>query len=302
MKGIEYFQKAVDADPTYALSYVGLADCYNVLGSWESGAMSPSEAVPKAIRAARKALEVDDRLGEAHASLGYAKQHYEWDWVGAQLEFKRANDLNPNYTNTHHWASHLYMAMGQIPESLNESRKALEIDPLDFYLNVHLGWHYVFAREPDLAIDQYRAAHELDPHNFGSHYFLAWAYVEKGDLTRATAEAVEAATLLNNAPVVLSSVGYMYAISGKQAAAEDIIQNLLAIRKQHYVSPYEIGVIYVGLGKFDRAFEWFDQAVQQRSGWLSYLDVEPRLDVLRHDARFAELRRRVGLPAQLPAR
>jgi len=102
--------------------------------------------------------------------------------------------------------------------------------------------------------------------------------------------------------MVLSSVGYMYAISGKRAAGEKIIQELLATRKQRYVSPYEIGVIYVGLGQFDRAFEWFDQAVQQRSGWLSYLDVEPRLDVLRHDARFAELRRRVGLPAQLPTR
>jgi tetratricopeptide (TPR) repeat protein len=238
--------------------------------------MAPREAVPKAISAARKALVVDDRLGEAHASLGYAKQHYEWDWVGAEHEFKRAIELNPAYANAHHWASHLYMAMGRVPESLKESRKALEIDPLDFYLNVHLGWHYVFAREPDRAIDQYRTVHELDPNNYGAHYFLAWARAQKGDLTGATADAAQAATLLNNAPVVLSSLGYMYAISGKRTAAQKIIDGLLATGKERYVSPYEIGVIYVGLGQADRAFEWFDQAVEQRSGWLSYLDVEPR--------------------------
>ena len=221
--------------------------------------------MPKAISAARKALEIDDKLGEAHASLGYAKQHYEWDWVGAEREFKRAIELNPAYTNAHHWASHLYMAMGRVPESLEESRKALEIDPLDFYLNVHLGWHYVFAREPDRAIEQYRTVHELDPNNYGSHYFLAWAYAEKGDWPQATADARQAANLLNT-PVVLSSLAYMYAISGKPSEARKILQDMLAVQEQRYVSPYEVGIIYVGLGQKNRAFEWFDQAVEQRSG------------------------------------
>jgi tetratricopeptide (TPR) repeat protein len=192
------------------------------------------------------------------------------------------------------------MAMRRVPESLQESQEALEIDPLDFYLNVHLAWHYVFAREPDRGIKQFRAVHELDRSNYGSHYFLAWAYAEKGDLTRATAEAVESATLLRNAPVALSSLGYMYAIAGRRAEAQKILQDLLATLTQRYVSSYEIGIIYLGLGQSDRAFEWFDHAVEERSGWLSYLDVEPRLDGLRKDVRFAELRRRVGLPAQPP--
>jgi len=196
-KGIEYFQLAIDKDPTYALAYTGLADCYSILGtSYNVASLSPSEAIPKAKSAATKALEMDDTLAEAHTSLAYIRLNYDWDWAGAEREFKRAIELDPNYANAHHWYSHYLMAMSRPEESLAESKRALELDQLDLVMNIHLGWHYIYAHQYDLAIAQFRKTLEMDP-NYGlTHWYLGQAYALKGMYAEAETELLKAKYLL----------------------------------------------------------------------------------------------------------
>jgi eukaryotic-like serine/threonine-protein kinase len=297
-KAVGYFQQAIDIDPTYPLAYAGVADCYAVLGSWEVGAMAPRDAFPKAKAAARKALEIDSSLGEAHASLAFALHNYDWDWDGAEREFKRALQLNPSYATGHHWYSHFLTGMGRAEASHAEAVRALELDPLDMITNIHLGWHYLYAGQSDEAIRQFRIPLEMDSTWMGSHFYLGWAYTHRGNFTDAIAELQTAVKLLNRAPWGLTMLGYAYAKAGKRAEARQIIAELAEKARERYVSSYEIAVIYVGLGENDRAYQWFDKAYDERSGWLPYLEVEPRLAPLRSDPRFRELVRRVGLASQ----
>src|SRR5260370_3937786 len=176
-RAIDYFNQAIEKDPKYALAYSGLADCYSSLGfGFDVGSLVPKEAMPKAKTAALKALEMDDTLAEAHTSLAFTKLNYDWAWSGAEREFKRAIELNPNYDNAHHWYSHYFTAMGQTEESLAESKRALELDQLGLIMNVHLGWHYFYARQYDLAIEQCRKTLEMDP-NYGlTHWYLGMPY------------------------------------------------------------------------------------------------------------------------------
>src|SRR3989440_1087841 len=296
-KGIEYFQLAIEKDPGYALAYTGLADCYSILGtSYNVASLSPSEAIPKAKIAATKALEMDDTLAEAHSSLAYIRFNYDWDWAGAEREFKRAIELDPNYANAHHWYSHYLMATGRTEESLAESKRALGLDQLDLVMNVHLGWHYIYAHQYDLAIEQFRKTLEMDP-NFGlTHWYLEQAYAQKGMYAEAETELRKAKYLLQQNVAVEADIGYAYAASGKGAEAKKAIDELKQSSKQRYVSSYYIALIHTGLGEKDAAFEWLGNAYQERSDLLIYLKVDPRLDSLRSDARFAELVRRVRLP------
>jgi len=296
-KGIEYFQLAIDKDPTYALAYTGLADCYSILGtSYNVASLSPSEAIPKAKSAATKALEMDDTLAEAHTSLAYIRLNYDWDWAGAEREFKRAIELDSNYANAHHWYSHYLMAMSRPEESLAESKRALELDQLDLVMNIHLGWHYIYAHQYDLAIAQFRKTLEMDP-NYGlTHWYLGQAYALKGMYAEAETELLKAKYLLQQNVAVEADIGYAYAASGKGGEAKKVIDELKQSSKQRYISSYYLALIYTGLGEKDSAFEWLENAYRERSDLLIYLKVDPRLDSLRSDARFAELVRRVRLP------
>jgi len=296
-KAIEYFQLAIEKDPTYALAYTGLADCYSVLGtSYNVASLSPSEAIPKAKAAATKALEMDDTLAEAHTSLAYIRLNYDWDWAGAEREFKRAIELDPNYANAHHWYSHYLMAMSRPEESLAESKRALELDQLDMVMNLHLGWHYIYAHQYDLAIEQFRKTLEMDP-NYGlTHWYLGQAYAQKGMYAEAETELRKAKNLLQQIVAVDADIGYAYAASGKGGEAKKVIDELKQLSKQRYVSSYYIALIYAGLGEKDLAFEWLENAYKERSDLLVYLNRDPRLDSLRPDPRFADLVKRVGLP------
>jgi serine/threonine-protein kinase len=296
-KSIEYFNQATEKDPNYALAYTGLADCYALLGSHiDVGSLSPGEASPKAKAAAMKALEMDDTLAEAHNSLAYIRLDYDWDWPAAEKEFKRALELNPNSAAAHHWYSHYFMTMGRIEESLAESKRALELDPLGLIMNVHLGWHYMTARQFDLAIEQFRKSLEMDP-NYGlAHWYLGLAYAQKGKYPEAEEEMRKAKELLTDNMAVEADTGYVYALSGKKDEALKVIDELKELSKRKYVSSYNVAMIYIGLKEKDRAFEWLENAYQERSDLLVYLKVEPRLDSLRSDPRFADLVRRVGLP------
>jgi TolB-like protein/Tfp pilus assembly protein PilF len=296
-KAVSYFQRGIEIDPTYALAYAGLADCYDVLGSWEVGALAPRDAFPKAKAAAGKALEIDPSLGEAHASLAFALHSYEWDWRGAEREYRRALRLNPNYATGYHWYSHFLTSMGRTEASHAEAERALELDPLDMITNIHLGWHYLYAGKTDQAIRQFRTSLEMDPNWTRAHFFLGWVYTQRGNFTDAIAELQTAVKLLNRDPWALTMLGYAYAKAGKRSEARQILAQLTKMAKERYVSSYEIAMIYVGLGENGRAFQWLNRAYDERSGWLPYLNVEPRLGALRSDPRFKELVRRVGLPS-----
>ncbi len=294
MQAIDYFQQAIGIDPTYALAYVGIADCYDVLGSGDYDVISPGDAFPKARAAAERALEIDSTLGLAHTVLAYIKHHYEWDWAGAEKEYRQAILLNPRDPNTHHWYSHYLMAMGRIPESLAESRVTLQLDPLDLIFNVHLGWHYLYARQTDQAVEALLQAASMKQSSWIPHHYLGWAYEQQG--TSAIPELQKADSLNPDNAAMLSALAHGYAVAGRRSEAKRTLGQLLELRHTRYVSPYEIAVVYVGLGENDSAFEWLERAYQEHSSWLSYLNVEFRLDPLRSDPRFADLVRRVGLP------
>ena len=294
-KAIEYFNQAIEKDPSYALAYSGLADSnIYLLGSLHG--LSPRETYLRAKSSATKALEIDDNLAEAHTSLAMVKMGYEWDWAASEREFKRALELNPNEAEAHHQYSHYLTAMGRTQESLVESLRALELDPLSLPLNAHLAWHYVYARQYDQAIEQCRRTIEMDANYPPAHDFLGGAYQQKGMYEEAFTEFQKAISLSGDGVRVRGELGHAYAVAGKEEEALKIMDELKGLSKETYVSPYDVAVIYVGLDQNDKAFDWLQKAYEERSGWLKYLKVDPRFDPLRSDRRFPDLVRRVGLP------
>ena len=296
-EAIRYFEAALRKDPNYASAYSGLADCYSSLGdSNDVGSLPPKEAIPKAKEAATRALALDDTRAEAHNSLGFINLLYDWNWQSAETEFKRALELNPRSADAHHWYSHLLMALGKPGEAQAESKRALDLDDLNPIINTHLGWAYVFARQYDKAIEQLSRTLELFP-DFGlAHWYLALAYEQKAAYAQALPEFRRAQTVVTGNVVVLADLGHAYAVSGNAADARQILEQLTALSGRRYVPSTSVALIYAGLGDYDRAFEWLDKAVAERSEWLIYLKVDPRLDPLRSDSRFPQLERRVGLP------
>jgi len=294
-RAIEYFEQAIAKDANYALAYAGLADCYNTLGSWENGVLSPSEAMPKAKAAAETALALDSLLAEAHTSLAYGNMHYDWDWSAAEARFQRAFDINPNYPTAHHWRSHYLTARGRAEDSFDESKKFLELDPLDLFANAHLAWHYLFARKYDQAIEQCWKSRELFPDSFFPAFFSALAHEQKGMLVEAIAEFENVMKMSTNITFAKAGLGHLYAVSGEKIKAESVIAELDQISKARYVPSYDFAVIHVGLGDKEGAFAWLEKAYREHSTWLAYLRVEPRLDPLRSDSRFTDLLRRIDL-------
>ena len=292
-KGIEYFQQAIAKDPTYALAYTGLADSYSSL-IFPVGAVAPREAMPKAREAALQALAIDNTLGEAHASLAFVKFYYDWDWSGAETEFKRAIELNPSYAEAHHYYSHYLIAMRRTEESLTESRRCLELEPSNILLNMHLGWHYLYAREYDRAVEQLQKTLEMDPNFAQTNHWLGLAYEQRARYVEAIAELQKAIALFGESTQTEAELAHAYAVSGKRDEAKKIVVKLQEVARRRYVSSYEIAAIYAGLGEKDQAFAWLEKAYEERSDWLVDLNVEPRLDSLRSDPRFADLLRRVG--------
>jgi len=295
-KAIEYFQQAIDKDPNYALAYSGLADCYNSFGfSFDVGLLPPHEAIPKAKAEAAKALALNDTLAEGHTSVAYSKLLYDWDWSGSEREFRRALELDPNYVNGHHWYAHHLIAVGRTEESLAESKRSLELDPLGLIINTHLGWYYIYARQYDLAIEQLGKTLEIDPSYGLAHWYLGLALEQKGLYAEATKEFRQGMELLKGNLVVQADLGHCHAVSGKRNEARAILRKLEELAKERHVSPFAIALIYIGLGEKDHAFDWLEKAYQERSDMLVYLKVDPRLDSLRAESRFSDLVRRVGL-------
>ncbi|HKV79023.1 MAG TPA: tetratricopeptide repeat protein [Candidatus Sulfotelmatobacter sp.] len=296
-RAMDYFQQAIDRDPTYAAPYSGLADCYVLFGSsFDVGGAAPNEVQPKAKAAALKALELDNSLADAHNSIAYVKLTYDWDWIGAEADFRRSLALNPGYAHGHHWYAHLLLSSGRREEALAESNRALELDPVSPIINLHLGWHYLYNKQYDRAIEQLGKTLELDPDYALAHWYLGLAYEQKKMFPQALREMGRAKDLLPTNLTVQCDIGHIYAVSGDKDRAEKVIAGLKEESARRYVNQYELALIYVGLGQNDQAFKSLERAFHEHSDMLVYLKVDPRLDSIRSDSRFADLMRRVGIP------
>jgi TolB-like protein/DNA-binding winged helix-turn-helix (wHTH) protein/Flp pilus assembly protein TadD len=294
-KALAFFRQAIDRDPTYAEGYVGLGDCYNILGYYN--ALPPSEAYPKGKAAALRALELDSSLAEAHASLGVVHRDFDWDWPGADSEFQRAIELNPNSVEAHHWRGTLLSMLSRPAEAIEEKNHALAIDPLSVVVRTDLARILYFARDYDAGLEQFHASLDMDP-TFGSAYlWLANAYQQKGHYGQALDALKKGLELFGHSPFARARMAHGYAVAGDQAQARDALKDLQAFSGRQYVSTYDLALIHLGLGDLDQAFRCLHTAFEQRSLWLGYLNVEPQLDALRGDPRFDDLRQSVGLPA-----
>jgi TolB-like protein/Tfp pilus assembly protein PilF/DNA-binding XRE family transcriptional regulator len=294
-KAIEYFERAIEKEPDSARAHAGLADCYATLGSWENGTLPPIEAMAKAHAAASKALELDNRLAEAQTTLAYRTTHHDWDWTTAAKQFKRAFELNSNYAVCHHWYSHFLMAVGRTEESLTASKRCLELDPLDLVINVHMAWHYLFARKYDQAIEQCWKTSELHPNSFWPAWFFGLAYEQQGQIGRAVEELQVAVKMSGEVTFASAALGHLYGSVGKTAEARAIFDELTERAARSFVPSYDIALVCAGLGWKDQALGYLRQAYQERSGWITYIKIDPRLDPLRTDARFIDLLHRVRL-------
>jgi tetratricopeptide (TPR) repeat protein len=295
-KGIEYFQQAVEKDPNYALAYAGLADSYALAGGVPGSPMSPSERVARARAAALKAVEIDDTIAEAHTSLAYIAHRFDWDWRGAEKEFKRAIELNPNYATARQWYGFFLATMGRMDEAIAEAKLAQQIDPLSLGMNSALGRIYHFARQYDRAIDQFRKTIDMDPNFAAAHSDLAESYGMKGMHTEAIAEYEKALTISRRNVFYLAELGWAHAQAGNIAQARLSLNQLEEISYEGYVAPFAFAFIHIGLGDKDQAFAWLEKEFEQRGNPMVFLKAEPLFDPLRSDPRFHALLRRVGLP------
>ncbi len=291
-KAIEYFQQSIAIDPSYAQAYAGLADSYALLPL--NTTIPSREALPKAKAAATKALELDDRLAEAHASLAYVKYQFDGDWPGAEREFKRAIELNPNYATAHHWYSNYLSVSERHPEAIAEMKLAQELEPLSLVMNAGVGWAYYYARQYDQAIEQFRKTLELDP-NFNRAYTgLGVVYEQKGMHSEAVAALQRARDLSGGSPLIVAFLGHAYATAGKRSEARAVLSELKELSARGYLSsPYYTAMIYAGLGERDQALQWLEKAHKDRSSGLVWLRTHPVWDNLRADPRFDDLMRRV---------
>jgi DNA-binding winged helix-turn-helix (wHTH) protein/TolB-like protein/Tfp pilus assembly protein PilF len=291
-EAVEFFNQAIAIDPNYGAAYAGLADCYNMLVVY--GRLKPKEGFPKAKEAAEKALEIDERLAEAHSSMAFIKFRWDWDRSAAEREFQTAIRLKPGYASAHQWYSSYLIAVERIDEAIAEAKRTEELEPLSFVASSHLGWIYYLAGQNDKAIEQCRKILELDPSSFPARRYLGLAYEAKGMYAEAIAEFLTGVKL-SGSPLMLALLGHAYAASGKTAEAKQVLNDLQELQGQRYVSPYTVAAIHVGLGDQDEAFKWLELAVEERDIWLMNLKVDPVFAKFRSNRRFTDLLARIRL-------
>ena len=292
-KAADYFNQAIEKDPNYAQAYAGLADSYALLGDWEYGVLAPKEAYPRAKAAATKAIELDSTLGEAHISLAFCLDGYDWDWESAGNEFRRGIELNPGYATGHHWYAWHLTALGRNGEAVAEIKKAESLDPLSLIISADLAEELLIAHRYDESITQSRKTMDLDPRFAVAHYELGQAFVQKHMYNEAIAELQKAIALSGGSTTCTSNLAYAYAVSGSKNEAVKIL-NDLKNRSNHDVSNApEIALVYIGLDEKDQAMAWLERAYAERfnPGVL----LRPAFDPLRSDPRFQDLLRRIGL-------
>ena len=291
---LAYFNQAVDEDPKYAQAYSGLADTYALLGDWQYAAMTPKEALPKAKAAAIKALELDSTLGEAHNSLAFVLDGFDWDLDAGGKEFRRAIDLNPSYATAHHWFAWHLSLLGRYDEAIAEMRKAENLDPLSLIINADLAELLVLAHSYDESIRQSNKTIEMDPNFAMAHNQLAQGYLEKHMYSEAVTELEKAVRLSGGSPTCIANLARAYAASGKRSEAIRLLSGLQKRSNPTYSYGSEIATIYASLGDRDQAMNWLEKAYEERfnPGVL----LRPGFDPLRSDPRFEDLVHRIGLP------
>jgi TolB-like protein/DNA-binding winged helix-turn-helix (wHTH) protein/Tfp pilus assembly protein PilF len=294
-----YFEEATQKDPRYALAYAGLADVYDVLGSGVAAALPPREAMPLARGAALKAIELDEGLAEGHTSLAGIKFSFDWDWQGAETEFRRAIELNPNDVTAHYWYAQLLLALGRWDESLASVNMAAQLDPVLPQLASFRGAIFHNRRHYDLALEEERKALALDPGHFLIHFDLGRGYEQLGNYKQAVNEFQKALELSGDDFTTKASLAHVYAVSGDKTEAAKILNELKQKLTNNNLT-YQIAEIYIGLGHKDQALQWLEKAYEDRSEWLTWIAIEPKLDPIRGDPRFAELLRRMNLPSSVP--
>jgi TolB-like protein/DNA-binding winged helix-turn-helix (wHTH) protein/Flp pilus assembly protein TadD len=290
---LAYFNQAIDEDPKYAQAYSGLADTYALLGDWQYAVMTPKEALPKAKAAAIKALELDSALGEAHNSLAFCLDGFDWDLDSAGKEFLRATELNPGYATAHHWYAWHLALLHRYDEALAEMRKAESLDPLSLIINADLAELLALAHSYDESIQQSRKTIEMDP-NFGlAHNHLGQAYLQKHMNDEAVAELQKAVQLSGGSPTCIANLARAYVTSGKRSEAENLLSDLKKRSNPSHSLASEIAVIYVALGDTGQAITWLKRGYKERfnPGVL----LRPGFDPLRSDPRFQDIVRRIGL-------
>jgi len=292
-RAAEYFQQAIESDPGYGLAYAGLADCYAMYGNY--AVLSPTETVPRAKAAARKALEIDETLAEAHASLAAVITSHEWDWAQGDREFRRAIELDARYATAHQWFAFGLWATGRFEEAVASAKRAQELEPLSPVISGGVGWALHYARRYDEAIDYLRKTLEMDPNFARVHWYLGMPYEQKGMYKEAIAEFEKALSLSGGSPSMMAALGHAYALAGRGPEARKILAQLQELSRARYISPFDIATVHAGLGDQERAFEWLEKSYADRSWGLFRLKVDPWFDRLRPDPRFANLLRRMNL-------
>jgi serine/threonine protein kinase/tetratricopeptide (TPR) repeat protein len=293
-KGIEYFNQAIEKDPSYALAYAGLADCYAIQVELE--ASPPTELYPKVKAAAHKALEIDDSLAEAHTSLGAAYE-YEWNWAEAEQQYKRAVELNPSYATAHHWYAAYLISRLRSAEAIREMQRALELDPLSLIVNTSMGRVLYGAGQYDRAIEQLKKTLDMDTNFAEAHFQLGMVYEQKRMFDDSAREFQKAADLFND-PMMKAWVARTYALAGRKGDAERVLSEVKSLSKQKYASPYPMASIYAALGQKDAAFEWLERVYKDHSYYVVWLNIDRVFDGLRSDSRFQDLIDRIGIAPQ----
>ena len=290
-ESIEYFQRAIEIDPAYTVAYSGLADAYGILGNNQ---FTPAhDSFPKARAAALRALELDGSLAEAHASLAFCMQNYDWDWPGAEREYQRAFELNPNYAPAHQWRAFYLVGMGRYAEAVDEIKNARQLDPLSPRINSNVGLMFYYAHDYEQALLELRKTIELDP--VGSRWFLGWVYVQKRMYDEAIAVSLERSQLLGGKGTSLPDLAHAYAAAGKRVQARQTLEKIKEQLKRTHIPPDAIALVHVALGEKDQALALLEEAYRQRNVVFYWLKADPRFDPLRSDPRFQDLLRRVGL-------
>lgn len=292
-KGIEYFQQAIDLDPNYALAYAGIAEAYGFLAS-STGGWAPRDAYPKAKAAAEKALELDQELAEAHCSLGFARLLYDWDFPGARASFQRALKINPSYATAQDGYGFYLKAVGRHKEAIEKGKQALQLDPLSAFAHVSLSYAYYFARDYARAIAECERALEMDPRSSFAFRTIGQSKLALGDSAGAIEALERAVEFARGGTVFDSALGFVYGSIGAEEKARKILRELTEGRKHGYVSSFDLALLHLGLGQADDALAALENAYEERSGFIPFLNVEPMMDTLRHRPAFQALLRRVG--------
>ena len=290
-----YFQTAIDRDPTYAPAHAGLADAYALLGTIGYDVLPPREAMPRARAASLRALEIDGTMAEAHTALGYVKLSYEWDWDAAEEAFGHAISHNAAYAAAHLWYGHCMFAAQRLEDAARAMRRAWELDPLSVPCNLGVGWSLYYARRYDEAIAQFRKTLELAPFVPMVLYELGLSYQSIGRYDEAFLAFQKGHELSAGEAASVMLLAHLGALTGKDAEANRGLARLEEMSKTQYVPALYTAFVHAGRGDRDQAFAWFDRALEERSSYLVYLAVEPALDTLRPDPRYADLLRRIGL-------